>query len=140
VVLGGDFEALWPASDTVARAGARGGFFHPLTSYSLPDAVRFASWLAREAPLDHRLGAATRARARRHWSKGGYYRLLSAMLYKAAEPTRRYKVLERFYRLRAPLIGRFYAGESTLSDKLRILSGKPPVPLGRAIKVLKEFL
>jgi lycopene beta-cyclase len=49
-------------------------------------------------------------------------------------------VLERFYRLRAPLIGRFYAGESTLSDKLRILSGKPPVPLVRALKVLKEFL
>jgi lycopene beta-cyclase len=38
------------------------------------------------------------------------------------------------------LIGRFYAGESTLSDKLRILSGKPPVPLVRALKVLKEFL
>jgi lycopene beta-cyclase len=140
VVMGGSFDALWPASDKVARAGARGGYFHPLTSYSMPDAVRFASWLAREAPLDHRLGAATRARAKRHWKRGGYYRLLSAMLYKAAEPAKRYKVLERFYRLRAPLIGRFYAGESTLSDKLRILSGKPPVPLGRAIKVLKGFL
>jgi lycopene beta-cyclase len=140
VVMGGDFDALWPASDMVARTGARGGFFHPLTSYSMPDAVRFASWLAQEAPLDHRLGAATRARAKRHWKRGGYYRLLSAMLYKAAEPTKRYKVLERFYRLRAPLIGRFYAGESTLSDKLRILSGKPPVPLVRALKVLKEFL
>jgi lycopene beta-cyclase len=49
-------------------------------------------------------------------------------------------VLQRFYRLRSALIGRFYAGQSTLSDKLRILSGKPPVPLGRALKVLKEYL
>jgi lycopene beta-cyclase len=140
VVMGGDFESLWPSRDPVARAGARGGLFHPLTSYSLPDAVRFALWLAREAPLDARLGPAARARARQHWKRGAYYRLLTAMLFKAADPAQRYKVLERFYRLRAPLIGRFYAGESRLSDKLRILSGKPPVPLGRAIKVLKEFL
>jgi lycopene beta-cyclase len=140
VVMGGDFEALWPAADPVARAGARGGFFHPLTSYSLPDAVRFAVWLATEAPLDERLGPATRARAKAHWNRGGYYRLLTAMLYKAAEPSQRYKVLERFYRLRSALIGRFYAGQSTLPDKLSILSGKPPVPLGRALKVLKEIL
>jgi lycopene beta-cyclase len=138
--MGGDFEALWPAADPVARAGARGGFFHPLTSYSLPDAVRFAVWLATEAPLDERLGPATRARAKAHWNRGGYYRLLTAMLYKAAEPSQRYKVLERFYRLRSALIGRFYAGQSTLPDKLSILSGKPPVPLGRALKVLKEIL
>lgn len=140
VVIGGDFDKLWPASDPVARAGARGGFFHPLTSYSLPDAVRFAVWLATSAPLDQRLGAATRELGRKHWGRGAYYRLLTAMLFKAAEPNLRYKVLERFYRLGAPLIGRFYAGESSLTDKLRILSGKPPVPLGRAIKVLKGFL
>jgi lycopene beta-cyclase len=114
--------------------------FHPLTSYSLPDAVRSAIWLAEKAPLDHRLAAATRTRARRHWKRGAFYRLLSALLFRAAEPEKRYRVLERFYRLSGPLIGRFYAGESRLSDKLRILSGKPPVPLGRAIKVLKEFL
>ena len=139
VVMGGDFEALWPASDGVARAGARGGFFHPLTSYSLPDAVRFAAWCGRTARLEG-LPFLTRRRAERHWRKGAYYRLLSAMLFKAAEPDQRYRVLERFYRLRAALIGRFYAGQSSLSDKLRILSGKPPVPVGRAIKVLKEFL
>jgi lycopene beta-cyclase len=140
VVMGGRFEHLWPRNDPVARAGARGGLFHPLTSYSLPDAVRSAIWLAEKAPLDHRLAAATRTRARRQWKRGAFYRLLSALLFRAAEPEKRYRVLERFYRLSGPLIGRFYAGESRLSDKLRILSGKPPVPLGRAIKVLKEFL
>ncbi len=140
VVMGGNFDCLWPERDPVARGGARGGLFHPLTSYSLPDAVRFAAFLASEAPLDTTLGAATRKRAQRHWKQGGYYRLLTAMLFRAAEPARRYKVLERFYRLSGPLIGRFYAGQSTLSDKLRILSGKPPVPLLKALKVLRTFL
>ena len=47
-------------------------------------------------------------------------------------------MLERFYRLPTPLIERFYAGEATLGDKLRILSGKPPVPIGRALSCLSE--
>jgi len=45
-------------------------------------------------------------------------------------------VLERFYRLPEPLIGRFYAGRSTFRDKARILAGRPPVPIGRAIRAL----
>jgi lycopene beta-cyclase len=140
VVTGGDFDRLWPKNDPVARAGARGGFFHPLTSYSLPDAVRFAVWLAEEAPIDGGLGAATRARGRRQWKKGGFYRLLTALLFHAAAPHDRYRVLERFYRLSGPLIARFYAGTSTGLDKARVLSGKPPVPFFRALRVLKDSL
>ncbi|UUR08080.1 lycopene beta-cyclase CrtY [Sphingomonas glaciei] len=140
VVTGGDFDKLWPRADPVARAGARGGFFHPLTSYSLPDAVRFAIWLAGKAPLDVRLGAATRARARKHWKKGAFYRLLTALLFHAAAPHDRYRVLERFYRLSGPLIARFYAGTSTGLDKARVLFGKPPVPFFRALRVLKDSL
>jgi lycopene beta-cyclase len=137
VVTGGDFDLFWPADDPVARAGARGGFFHPLTSYSLPDAVRFASWLADELPLDD-LAAATRARAARHWHRGWYDRFLARMLFRAAEPPQRYKVLQRFYRLPEPLIARFYAGQSSVADRIRILAGKPPVPISRALRVLKE--
>lgn len=140
VVTGGDFDKLWPKHDSVARAGARGGFFHPLTSYSLPDAVRFAVWLAEDAPLDDSLGEATRARARTHWRRGRFYRLLTALLFHAAAPPDRYRVLERFYRLSGPLIARFYAGSSTGLDKARILSGKPPVPIFRALRVLKDRL
>ncbi len=140
VVTGGDFDRLWPQDDAVARAGARGGFFHPLTSYSLPDAVRFAIWLAEEAPMGAKLGASTRARARKHWKRGAFYRLLTALLFGAAAPNDRYCVLERFYRLSGPLIARFYAGSSTGLDKVRILSGKPPVPLFRALRVLKDRL
>ncbi len=140
VVTGGDFDKLWPKADPVARAGARGGFFHPLTSYSLPDAVRFAIWLAEEAPLGAKLGAATRARARKHWKRGAFYRLLTALLFHAAAPHDRYRVLERFYRLSGPLIARFYAGSSTGLDKARVLYGKPPVPFFRALRVLRNSL
>ena len=138
VVLGGDFDRFWPAVDTVARAGVRGGFFHSLTSYSLPEAVRFALWLASDAPLDARLGPATRARAVAHWHRSKFDRLLSRMLMRAADPPRRYHVLQRFYRLPAPLIERFYAGRSTLGDRMRILLGRPPVNVFRAFTVLPE--
>ena len=138
VVMGGDFDAFWPATDRLARGGVRAGLFHPLTSYSLPDAVRFAAWLARDAPLDARLGAATRARARRHWQAGRFDRLLARMLLRAADPPQRYRILERFYRLPEPLIGRFYAGQSTLADRARILAGKPPVAIGRAVAAMME--
>ncbi len=42
--------------------------------------------------------------------------------------------MQRFYGLPAPLIARFYAGRPTLADQLRILMGKPPVPLGAALR------
>lgn len=133
VVMGGDFDRFWPAADPLARGGARAALFQPLTSYSLPDAVRFAAWFAAQPDL---ATADTRAYAHRHWRSGGYYRLLSKMLLRAADPPERYRVLERFYRLPAPLIERFYAGQSTLGDRIRILAGKPPVTVARAIRVL----
>ena len=137
VVMGGSFERFWPADDPVGRAGARGGFFHPLTSYSLPDAVRFAAWLADELPLDN-LAQATRTRALTHWRRTRFDRLLARMLFRAADPPERYRVLQRFYRLSDALIARFYAGQSTVADRIRILAGKPPVSIGRALRVLKE--
>ena len=136
VVTGGQFDTFWPATDTLARGGVRAGLFHPLTSFSLPDAVRFASWLAARAPLDSRLGGATRNFAEAHWRRGKFDRLLARMLMEAADPPRRYRVLERFYRLPAPLIARFYAGRSTLFDRARILAGRPPVSLARAIRAI----
>lgn len=138
VVAGGDFAAFWRAGGTeTARAGTRAGLFHPLTSYSLPEAVRFALALARESALDGAsIAAFSHDYARRHWERGGFYRALSAMLFGAALPPDRYRVLERFYRLDQPLIERFYAGRSTALDKARVLSGKPPVPVLKAVGVL----
>ncbi len=60
------------------------------------------------------------------------------MLFLAAEPEKRYKVLQRFYRLSKGLIQRFYAGNLKFSDYVRILSGQPPVPIQQAVRCLFE--
>jgi lycopene beta-cyclase len=139
IACGGDFDALWPEHDTVARAGMAAGLFQPMTGYSLPDAVRTASLVAGLADRSSAsLATALRAHARAAWEGRGFYRLLARMLFRAADPADRYRLLERFYRLDEALIARFYAGRSTLADKARVLIGKPPVPLRRALAALRE--
>ncbi|MCU6454430.1 lycopene beta-cyclase CrtY [Sphingomonas sp. A2-49] len=139
ITLGGDFEGYWRSSGTdVAKAGMRAGLFQPATGYSLPDAVRMAIAIADETDLS---GAAlarfTHAHARAAWRRGGFYRMLNAMMFRAGDPAERWRIIERFYRLDPMLITRFYAGRSSLRDKARILTGKPPVPVARAIRVLR---
>jgi len=138
VAMGGDFEAYWRSGGRgVAKAGMRAGLFHPTTGYSLPDAVRLASTLAARRDFGGwALHEATHAYAAKAWAARGFYRLLDRMLFRAAEPAERYRVLERFYRLSPGLVGRFYAARSTPGDKARILAGRPPVPIGRALKAI----
>ncbi|MEW9854449.1 lycopene beta-cyclase CrtY [Novosphingobium sp. M1R2S20] len=136
VIAAGDFDAFWHAAapDGTGRAGARAGLVHPLTSYSLPIALRFALHLCTLDKLSaEAVGRACHAWAREHWRGGRFYRMLTRMLFGAAAPDQRYKVLERFYGLPEPLIERFYAGRSNHTDMLRVLAGKPPVPVGRAL-------
>ncbi|MCP3732347.1 lycopene beta-cyclase CrtY [Sphingomonas sp. MG17] len=139
VAMGGDFEGYWASGgNRVAKAGMRAGLFHPVTGYSLPDAVRLAALIGSASDLS---GAAlhelTHGYAAKQWKKRGFYRMLSAMLFRAAEPAERYRILERFYRLDAGLIARFYAGQSGLLDRARVLAGRPPVPVKRAIEVIR---
>lgn len=138
VAMGGDFEAYWRSGgEQVAKAGMRAGMFHPTTGYSLPDAVRTASMLAGLTDFSGaKLHDATYDMARATWQSRGFYRMLDTMLFRAADPEERYRVLERFYRLSPSLIGRFYAGRSTLADKARVLTGKPPVPIVRAVRAI----
>jgi lycopene beta-cyclase len=138
VCMGGDFEAFWQAGGAgVAKAGLRGGFFHAMTGYSLPDAVRQAIAVAGMADLaGPALHGALRKRAQDHWHGQRFYRMLATLLLRAADPPERHRVLSRFYRLDPALIARFYAGQSTVADKIRIMVGKPPVALGRAIAAL----
>jgi lycopene beta-cyclase len=137
VTMGGSIEGLWSGEPRVPRIGLRGGFFHPTTGYSLPDAVRTALLIARHPDLGTPgLFALLRADARRLWRERRFYRLLNKMLFRAAPPPERYRVLEHFYRLDPQLIARLYAGRSGAADKLRILSGRPPVPIGSAVRAL----
>ena len=72
------------------------------------------------------------------WKSGGYFRFLNRMMFGAAAPPDRRFIMERFYRLPEPLISRFYAGRLTWRDRVRIFSGRPPVPVGRALRCLFE--
>ena len=131
VVTGGDFAAFQSAQrrEGVAIAGARGGFVHPLTSYTLPFAVQTALAIAAEPNLSgNRIAARLETRARRHWQATRFYRRIGGMLF-GAPPAERRQVFARFYGLGEPLIERFYAARSTLPDRARILCGRPPVPL-----------
>ena len=140
VAMGGDFDAYWRSGGAgVPKAGLRAGLFHPLTGYSLPDAARTACLIAGQRDLSSAgLHELLYGLARRTWEERRFYRMLARMLFRAAEPGERYRVLQRFYAMKPGLIRRFYAARSTRGDKFRLLAGRPPVPLARALGVLRE--
>lgn len=134
IVLAGDFDAFWDELAGQPSSGLRAGLFHPTTGYSLPHAVRLADRVAALPELGAApLFAAIRAEARGEWQGQRFFRLLNRMLFLAGRPEQRWRVMQRFYRLPAPLIARFYAGRPRLADKARVLSGKPPVPVAQAL-------
>lgn len=140
IALAGDIDAYWcEARAQVAEVGLRAALFQPTTGYSLPDAARLADQIA---ALPRITSADVRACAEAHskaaWRQRRFFRLLNRMLFRACAPDLRYRVLERFYRLRAPLIQRFYAARLTPWDRIRVLVGRPPVPIGAALGYLSE--
>ena len=139
IALGGDIDAFWDEGPQVARTGLAAALFHPTTGYSLPDAVAMARMIAALPDLSSpALRAATEARSKALWADRAFYRLLNRMLFRAAEPSQRWRVLRRFYGLSEGVVRRFYAGHSTTLDKARILAGKPPVPIGKAMRQLRD--
>lgn len=139
ITLGGDIDAFCAEGAGVPRIGLRAALFHATTGYSFAEAVRTADAIAAHGITDSTsLYRFLTKRTRDHWRAQGYWRLLNRMLFIAAQPDKRRDVMGRFYRLREPLIERFYAGRSTWFDKARILTGKPPVAIGPALRCLSE--
>ncbi|QXQ05250.1 lycopene beta-cyclase CrtY [Sphingosinicellaceae bacterium] len=141
IALGGDVAALWAEGEAgVGKVGLRAARFNPATGYSFPDAVRTADLVAGLPDLSPAaLDKALRTAAIEAWNGRSLFRLLNKMLFLAAYPHERRQILERFYRLDARLIGRFYASESTFYDRMRILTGKPPIPIPRAVRALLKY-
>jgi len=135
IVLTGDINGFWSSSGGIPRSGMRAALFHPTTGYSLPDAVRFADLLAARRP---KTTEQAHALAKRYsittWRQRDFFRVLNRFLFFAAEPDKRAGVMERFYTLPEPLIERFYACRLKPWDKARILIGRPPVPISRALQ------
>jgi lycopene beta-cyclase len=134
IVIAGDIDGLCSDMAHVAKAGLAAGLFHPTTGYSLPDAVRLADLLAASPVLNATtLPSIVQQHARKLWKRRGIYRLVNRMLFHAAAPLERRQVLSHFYRLPQGLVERFYGDRLTVFDKARILSGRPPIPIPRAV-------
>lgn len=138
ILIGGKPERFWPAGDPIARLGLRGGFFHATTGYSFGLALQLAAELAgRNGTFDSAaLAEWSRKRFFQHWSRMRFFRMLNRMLFHASHPDQRHRIFAHFYRLPDDLVARFYAGELRITDHLRILSGRPPVGIGEAIRAL----
>jgi len=105
--------------------GYRGGFFHPVTGYSLPLAVRAARAIA-AARTAAEARATIEALASTLEPQQRFGHLLNRLTFEALPAAARRGAFERFYRLPAPIIARFYASRSTVTDRARILLGRPP--------------
>jgi lycopene beta-cyclase len=117
-----------PRAGTPIAVGYRGGFFHPVTGYSLPMAVRVALAVAKARTPEATL-TAVRAVARQLEPQRRFGQLLNRLMFEAMPPALRWTALDRFYRLPEATIARFYASASTWADRARILVGRPPAGL-----------
>ncbi|MEP6340079.1 lycopene beta-cyclase CrtY, partial [Parasphingorhabdus sp.] len=141
VFYGGDFQAFWnsnPGPD--ARAGSRAALIQPITSYSLPLAVRTAILIAGTPSItQENLDKSLKDMATEHWKNGKFYRMLCAFLFKGADPEKRYLTLQHTYTKDENLLARFYAGKTTKIDQVKLLTGKPPIPIRRAVPLLLKY-
>jgi lycopene beta-cyclase len=107
------------------RIGYRGGFFHPVTGYSLPLAVRVARALAKSSSAIE-MARALASLARHLAPQRRFGCLLNRLLFRAMRPGARWSALDRFYRMPEATVARFYASRSTALDRMRLLLGRPP--------------
>lgn len=139
ITLMGKFDRFWQQQQGQPCSGLRAGLYHPTTGYSLPLAVQLADAIAAVSrPDSAELYGIIRQFAQRKWRSQRFFRLLNRMLFLAGEPAQRWQVMQRFYRLDDALIRRFYAGQPTWGDMARVLTGKPPVPVGEALLALSK--
>lgn len=107
-------------------AGYQGGWFHPVTGYSLPVALRLAQAVAGALAAGRDPAAAVAALVPAHRAQLAFALELNWMMFRWFVPERRLGVLERFYRLPEDSIARFYALAFRRRDRLRLFLGRPP--------------
>lgn len=126
-----------PKMTSALEIGLKGGFFNPVTGYSLPDSVRLADRISRITSLQQStIGEVLNLYCQENATRKKFYLMLNRMMFLAAKDEERRKIFEHFYSLPQATIARFYSGETSLLDGLRILSGKPPVAIGSALRAL----
>ena len=126
-------------SENIIQIGLSGGYFHFTTGYSLPLAVQVSEVIAHEIATQPNWSTQSIQNAltpllklTSHQSR--FFSALNRMLFLACPPEQRVNIFRRFYTFKQDLIERFYRGELSASDQIRILLGKPPVPLISGLK------
>ncbi|MXP67134.1 lycopene beta-cyclase CrtY (plasmid) [Pantoea sp. Nvir] len=135
ITLTGDFDRFWQHRQPCV--GMRAGLFHPTTGYSVSLAAFLADALTADCTFSpEMLPSQIYYFARLAWRHHCFFRMLNRMLFLSGNADQRWQVIQKFYRLPQEVIARFYAGKLTLADWVRILSGKPPVPVLTAIHAI----
>ncbi len=126
-----------PNEDPWPVVGYRAGLFNASTGYSFSYALRTAMWLADEAcsmkagAIRHSLSKMAEAA----WQDNEFNRRLNNMMIGAIAAEHRRDIFSRFYRALPPaIVARFYSGDLTVSDKIRILNIRPNIRWSKAFK------
>ncbi len=102
ITLSGDIDAFWcnKQSDDIVYTGLRANLFHQTTGYSLLYAMRLADEIIAMNKLDtFNVTKTAQDFSRQIWQQQSFMRILNRMLFFAAQPGHRYRLLARFYRL-----------------------------------------
>ncbi len=121
------------------RLGAASLFYHPVTGYSIPQTLQMLEQLLDGFSKNFTVADLIVAQNKFYQQKSrtfSFLLMLNRMLFLAAEPEKRYIVLQRFYKLPEELIHRFFRGEMLAMDQVRTLIGKPPVSILKALKAI----
>lgn len=121
VPTGGDFGGFWRIGGArVAKLGMRGGFFHPVTGWTLADAADTALLLAAQRDFTGAaLHDAFAAEAAARWKRRAPLRAVGAALLAADHDGRR-AMLERVFGLGGGTLAAFLTGDPGLIDRRRL--------------------
>ncbi|MBE7448295.1 MAG: lycopene beta-cyclase CrtY [Kofleriaceae bacterium] len=115
-----------PPRPGLVTAGYQGGWFHPVTGYSFPVALRVATTIAHAVARGDDPAAAVAATVPAHQAQLRFALRLVWMMFRWFPPASRAGVLEHFYRLPEDTVRRFYALALTGRDQARMFLGRPP--------------
>jgi lycopene beta-cyclase len=125
----------------VISIGLQGGLFHFTTGYSLYLASQVAEAVAQcyeenQSTSFQKIFATIEELKSKTSRQNRYFAMLNRMAFRASPSYDRWKIFSRFYQLPEDLIFRFYRGNLSSRDRMRIMIGKPPVSVIKAIRQL----
>lgn len=128
------FPSTAPATQSL---GARALRMNAVTGYTTPHLLRFLDSFFKTSTPSRENFERTQARFQKdEQQRENFYLMLNRMMFQAAANEERYRILQKFYRLPEGVVQRFYSGRLSWLDKARILSGRPPVSVTKALRAI----